>query len=365
MQDLKIKIYKSFDSTLKKEWDEFEINSENYCFQNFYWLNNWYDKYKINQLIKPFVIIVYKNEKVISILPFVIHKLKFIRILKWMGGEHSDYMGGLFSKKFDLEKKEFIFLWKMIKKELPYFDIFHFYNQPEQIGNIENPFIKYLDSVKTGYSSGVKIENNFENYIQNNLKKKFLSDTKRSFNHLASKGNLKFKIYNNKNIKEKTDFIEKILEQKILRLRHLKIKNNFTENIKKFYTEFNNDLFKYGYLHLSSLELDGKILASHWGIVYKDVFYYLLPSITKNDLMKFSPGRLLLYNLIKWGYENKIKKFDLTLGEESYKKEWTNSKINLSEFYGPKSLIGYPISFFFLIKLKIKNILKNILRIRN
>ena len=74
--------------------------------------------------------------------------------------------------------------------------------------------------------------------------------------------------------------------------------------------------------------------------------------------MKFSPGRILLYNLVKWSSNNNIKKFDLTIGDEAYKKEWTNSKINLYDFYDAKSLVGYFFLFFLLFKLKIKIILK-------
>ena len=360
-ENLTIKIYKSFDEPLKDGWIKFEESSENYCFQNFFWLNSWYEQYSKDKVIDPCIVVVYLNNKILAILPFTIHKIKLINVLTWMGGKQADYMCGLFAKNFSLNKNEFLNLWELIQKKLPTFDIVHFYNQPEHINTIENPFIKYLQAWKSGYSSGINLTSNFEEYVVKNLRKKFLNDTKRSLNQLNNMGNLELKIHDNSNNENKVDFIEKILEQKILRLNQLKIKDDFSENIQKFYSNFNNDYFKNGELHIASLELDGKIIASHWGVIYKNVFYYLLPSIVKSDLMKFSPGRILLFNLIKWSFANSIKKFDLTLGEESYKKEWVNTKISLYDYYGPKSLKTYPLFIFLILKLKTKIIIKKLL----
>ena len=57
---------------------------------------------------------------------------------------------------------------------------------------------------------------------------------------------------------------------------------------------------------------------------------------------------------------NRSKKFDLTLGEESYKKEWSNSKISLYDFVEPNNLRSYPYYIYLMIKLKVKNFKKNL-----
>jgi len=357
-KNLNIEIYKSFNDSLKIIWKNFEENSINYCFQNYYWLNNWYENFKKQEKIEACVVVVYSGKTICGIFPFCVHEIKSIKFLKWMGGEQSDYMNGLFSNNFIFEKDKFFYLWKLIKKELPTFDIIHLYNQPEYILDTLNPFVKNLKAIKNGFTNGIEIQDSFEEYIDKNLKKKFLNDTKRSLNQLNKRGKLEFKIREKKNILDNVDFIQKILDEKISRLNELKLKNNFKKNIQEFYTRFNNDEFDYGKLQLSSLELDGKILASHWGVIYKNIFYYLLPSIVKNDLMRFSPGRILLYYLIKWCSENKIKRFDLTLGEESYKKEWSNSKIFLYDFVEPNTLKSYPLYIYLKTKIQIKKLNK-------
>tara|TARA_A100001011_G_scaffold347995_1_gene385535 strand:- start:3397 stop:4482 length:1086 start_codon:yes stop_codon:yes gene_type:complete len=359
-KNFNIEVYKSFDESLKKIWKSFEQNSNNYCFQNYYWLKNWYEKFKTNEEIQLCIVIVYSKEIVCGILPFCIHKEKSIKFLKWMGGDQSDYMNGLFNKNFLFEKVEFYDLWNLIKKRVPYFDLTYFYNQPEYISGTVNPFIKNFRTIKSGSTNGIEIKNSFDEYLEKNLKRKFLSDTRRSMNQLNKRGKLEFKIFKKTDELDRVNFVKKILDNKIFRLNELKLKNNFNENIQEFYTNFNNNEFENGDLHISSLELDGKTLASHWGVTYKNIFYYLLPSIVKNELMRFSPGRILLYHLIKWCSENKIKKFDLTLGEESYKKEWSNSKISLYDFVEPNNLRSYPYYIYLMIKLKVKNFKKNL-----
>ena len=46
-----LEIYNDFGNTLEKIWDEFEKNSVNNCFQNFYWLKNWYSNLDNNKNI--------------------------------------------------------------------------------------------------------------------------------------------------------------------------------------------------------------------------------------------------------------------------------------------------------------------------
>ena len=80
---------------------------------------------------------------------------------------------------------------------------------------------------------------------------------------------------------------------------------------------------------------DEKILSVHWGVVYKNIFYHLMPSISQNEFMKYAPGRLLLFNLIQWSIDNKIYKFDFTIGDEGYKRDWTKENNFL---YSPKGI---------------------------
>ena len=75
----------------------------------------------------------------------------------------------------------------------------------------------------------------------------------------------------------------------------------------------------------------------------------------KEDSVKhFSPGKLLLYLLIRWSISKKLKFFDFGLGEEIYKKKWSNKTVNTYNYIKIKNLKGV----FFYMFLKFRQIIK-------
>ena len=147
-----------------------------------------------------------------------------------------------------------------------------------------------------------------------------------------------------------------MLNQKISRINNLKLKNSLNNNAQNFYLDFDNSKFSHGQLHISSLNLNEKILSVHWGVIYKNIFYHLMPSISQNEFMKHAPGRLLLFNLIEWSIDNKIYKFDFTIGDESYKRDWTKENNFLYDYLESNKLKIYPVYLF--LKIRLKNFLK-------
>ena len=354
----KIKIFHEFNNDLEKIWKNFETESSNYCFQSYYWLKNWYLNLENKKKIEIFNVLVYDDDRLISILPLSIENNKGIKFLKWQGGDRSDYMCGLFSKSILLKKTDFFYLWKLIKKDISSFDIVYFEKQPKFIENLINPFVSYFKVFKDSFSSSVILEDTFEVFQKKNLKKKFIDDTKRRLNNLNKNGKIKFNIYNNLDKNKQKKITQEILNQKTLRVKDLKLKNIFDQKSQDFYLNFDNSNFNNGYLHISSLELNGELISLHWGVVYKKIFYHLMPSISKSEYMKYSPGRILLQYLIKWSIDNNIKKLDFTIGDEQYKKDWSNRNEFLFS-YLESNTIFYLLNYFLLyIKIILKNFLK-------
>jgi hypothetical protein len=90
-------------------------------------------------------------------------------------------------------------------------------------------------------------------------------------------------------------------------------------------------------------------LSYNFGILYKNYFYYLVPAY-RDSLKKLSPGKLLLYKILDWCFENSIYALDFGQGEEEYKKKITD-KYNYIGYYNYiNSYKGY--LFFIIISLK-------------
>ena len=80
------------------------------------------------------------------------------------------------------------------------------------------------------------------------------------------------------------------------------------------------------------------------GIIYKNRFNYLLLSMKEGNLDRYSPGRLLIALLIRWSISKKLEVFDFTLGDEGYKKSWSNKNSYLFNYVESKSLNGFNLN---------------------
>ena len=141
------------------------------------------------------------------------------------------------------------------------------------------------------------------------------------------------------------------------------IKDILDSNDLKFYKDYENKSLKKTTTHLSCLSLNDEIIAIHWGIIYKSRFYYLLLSMKEENFKRYSPGRLLISSLIEYSIARKLKFFDFTLGDEMYKKSWSNRESLLYNHIHLNSFNGFYLFLLIKFKLFLKQIdKKNYLR---
>ena len=110
-----------------------------------------------------------------------------------------------------------------------------------------------------------------------------------------------------------------MIAQKKIRYDETNIWNMF--DFKEYKNFYNKILHKKGFknkLHVSALRIEKELISTHFGLVHKGIFYYLMPSYS-TEWKKYSPGKVHLLLLIEWAIKNKLNVFDFTVGGESYK----------------------------------------------
>jgi CelD/BcsL family acetyltransferase involved in cellulose biosynthesis len=78
-----------------------------------------------------------------------------------------------------------------------------------------------------------------------------------------------------------------------------------------------------GWLHVSTLEVDKRTISWHIGFQWRDRLYWYKPCFG-TDPDKLSPGHLHIWHLVERGFEEGLKVFDFTVGDEPYKFLWTS-----------------------------------------
>jgi CelD/BcsL family acetyltransferase involved in cellulose biosynthesis/predicted ATP-grasp superfamily ATP-dependent carboligase len=94
-------------------------------------------------------------------------------------------------------------------------------------------------------------------------------------------------------------------------------------DVARFYRLLATNLADAGWLLFSVVELDGHPLAFHYGFDYNGSLMWYKPSFNI-DFAKHSPGLVMLRHLIGYALERKRQELDFTLGDEPFKRRFTN-----------------------------------------
>ena len=349
MNKYRVEIIDSFSDKLQSDWLNFEKKSCHYIFQSYEWQKLWLDtQLKYGNRILNYTILVFEKNELVMLLPFNIKNFYSINILNWSGFPFSDYNAPLLAKNKILEEEDFKLIWKNILNKIKKVDCIVFDNQPEKIFEKKNPFYHFLNNKINNEYNGIKLNNDFQ------IKKYELGNIKYQINRLKKFGKLEFKIA--KESKKKKKILDFIVQHKTKQYINTKVWNLFKQKFnKEFFILSNLIMSKKSYI--TYLEINNEIIAAHSGYVYQNVCYYLFP-VYNLEYQKYSPGKILLKYIIEDSKINTLSYFDLTIGSESYKKNFFNNKFLASIYFKSLNFKGFIYIFVLKIKFKIKIILK-------
>ncbi|HVV66170.1 MAG TPA: GNAT family N-acetyltransferase [Rhizomicrobium sp.] len=91
---------------------------------------------------------------------------------------------------------------------------------------------------------------------------------------------------------------------------------------------------------LAYLEVGGEVIATAWSLIADRRLYYLMCAYEGGAWRRFSPGSLLLEDLVGWAARNGLEAFDLGIGDEAYKLKWRQEALALSQSLVARTLKG-------------------------
>jgi len=348
------KVFNSFNDNMAKQWIEFEKNSISTIFQKFFFVYNWDKTINKNHKQELFIIFLYNNNKLISIFPFYINKILKIKTLQWIGEPFNDLNfpniindDKLINDNINqvvnqiLEENKVYFEFVYLKKQINFFN--------------KNFFFKNLITHNTKEENKAIILNkSFENYKNENY---FLNSSR--FKKL--KKNIdKFQItYKSSYLHDHKEKFRKDIFNFFLKNKSYKIQKtgkwDYTKHSK--YVEFINLNLENDHCIYNAIYSNNEIISANIGFIDKETYYYIFPCYD-NKWAKISPGSINLYLLIEELFRNNTcKRFDFTIGNESYKNVWSNKSEYLFESYFINSFKGKIL----MTLLKIKNLINNTL----
>ena len=338
---MKIVLKTSFDETIEKDWKYIEKYSSLLIFQSYEWNYNWCKCNKLNKKLR--IVTVYEQDRPIAIFPFLIESFFIFRFVKWIGYDLSDYLGPIFHKENNLKKENFLFLWaeilKLLKKECDLIILDKLINEKNYF---ENPMIQFLECKKYDVTYGINLIN-WKNLIKE--KSRALQKYRWSKKKISEIGNLIFE-QNIDKIEEKKNAMSLIVnwKKKMKKNKNIIFSNSFNDI-------FYNNIIQNKDTHIAGLKLDNKFIALSFGIKFKNNYLYLVPAYNVGEkLLKYSPGKILMIELIKFFSEKKINYFDFGSGAEKYKLEWKDHNIDVMNYIYQNNLNGFLLKVLYKIK---------------
>jgi CelD/BcsL family acetyltransferase involved in cellulose biosynthesis len=339
-----IKTYNTIEDA-RAVWMEFQAGGSAYVFQSYQWLDSWYHHIGRRRGVTPFLVAVYDDTGApVCFLAFGVVSSGSMKVLTWLGDPLNDYGAPIVIG----EVTGFSEVWAEIREHLPPVDIVILPRIPHRVNDAANPFCALHCRRYHSSAHYVRLAGTWDEFYEKHASARTRSTDRRKHRRLSDKGEIACRITSGSDKTQFDSLSRVMIEQKAQRYREINARNILDdESYRGFFAAPTEELIASGQLQLAGLFVDGEPVTTHWGMVYDKRFYYYMPSFATGAWRRYSPGRLLLFHLFQWCFDNGIEIFDFTIGDESYKTDWCDEDMPLYEYFEPRTLKGRLYGVFY------------------
>jgi CelD/BcsL family acetyltransferase involved in cellulose biosynthesis len=338
----RVEIFRSIEDA-RDTWLSFEERGDLYVFQTVEWLENWHHHVGRKSGVEPCLVAVYDGTEPLYFFPLAVARKGFVNALVWLGGEFSDYGAPIVVSKA-LEASgadDFPRVWDEVLRRIPPVDVVWLVRIPERINGRLNPMTLLKCAPYHSRAHAATPAGTWDQFYEAHAGPKTRSTDRRKTRRLEETGAVTCTITDGRDEAAFRRITEAMIEQKEKRYREIRARNIFeSEDKRAFFLRPVESLVRTGRLNLSDLSVDGKVITTHWGMVYRGRFYYFMPSFAPGPWTRFSPGRLLLFRLFQWCIDQGVEVLDFTVGDEAYKADWRDEELPLYECFSARTAKG-------------------------
>ena len=346
LSDPHIEIHYDLGS-LEAEWKAFEKDADCTVFQTYDWLAKWQFHIGRRRGIRPVVVTARDAQKrLIFILPFAVETRGVFRRLIWLGRDLCDYNGPLLGPDIagNLDSARFRLLWNEVigrirESAQMRFDLVDLDKMPDVIGASANPFAG-LDVLP--HASGAHVATLGGDWEKFYAAKRSSATRKKERKKLRQLGALGEVCHAKaENRPDRARAVETLLEQKAHNFARLGIRNIFSRpGNREFFMDIATDPAMRDIVDVSRLDVGKVLAAASIGLRFRDVYYLVLSSYLDNEIARFGPGRVHLHELLRYAISKGFRWFDFTVGDETYKDNWSDKEVNLYDYLEPVTSRG-------------------------
>jgi CelD/BcsL family acetyltransferase involved in cellulose biosynthesis len=237
------------------------------------------------------------------------------------------------------------------------FDLIDLEKMPECVGEQRNPFI---DLNVRAHPSGAYVADLGRGWDELYAAKRSASTRKRErrqLRQLADHGKVCFIDVEDRD--DRTRTLTTLLEQKSLALARMGVDNLFLNpGRREFFLAMASDPAMREVVHVSRLDVGAQTAAASVGLKFRNCYYLILSSYDGGELSRFGPGRAHLHELLRHAIEQGFQRFDFTVGDDPYKRDWSDTELTLHDYLTAVTLRGWLIGAMTAEFRRIKRFIK-------
>jgi len=314
------------------------------AFQHGYWLGAWYAAFgDVTPLIA--VISDVATGKDIAVVPMISHVRRGIRIVEFADLGVSDINAPILAPEAALDAMATDAIGKALVASLraspDRFDLLRLKKMPAHVGGKPNPLVS-LGRVGSCSLNGnlVMTGDDYADY-RASLRRLQLPRCWRVFSRL---GNARFEIATD--VERAREILDVMDVQQDERMRQLGSPFVLNDDAHaRFYREVARQGVADGYAIISALVCDKGIVATTLGVRYGATYVLLRISHTGNTWANFSPGLLATERTIAALHAQGLRRFDLSIGNQDYKRRLGAEKVPLTDVSVALSWRGMPYAW--------------------
>jgi CelD/BcsL family acetyltransferase involved in cellulose biosynthesis len=359
-------LYFSFPD-VERIWRAFECEATTTPYQCYDWIKAL-QKHVLNHDCSALIVVEKSGDRPAALLPLMICKEYGLTICRWFGGSYANYQMPLFVPELTngWNREDVMEILRQIAKKTS-IAAFEFVNQPKSWRGHPNPFACLPHALSPSPVYAMSLTRDFDTLVCERRSAQSRQQHRRKLRNLESAhGPVVFRRV------ETAEEFERVLDAMIVHRRarflQLGIPDVFRrEGVDHFLREtWQNSRHCPGNpkLVIDYLACEGHILATYTGVMHHKRYSCFINSIDPDaTLNRFSPGELLLAEVIRQRCAAGDADLDLGIGFERYKQAWCEAD-TLVDTIVPTRPIGHLFLAARFSVLRCKGMIKSIPALR-
>ncbi len=324
-------------------------------FQSLNWLTVLYEELAPAQRATPCVVVVTERNSgdVAIILPLLIKRKRRLRVAKFADLGMAGCGGPILGPAALVKPRSIRRAWRAIRHALRDIELIRLERMPAIIGRRVNPLMTRAGLTPARHTSNVlTLDGTFEEYMAERGRE-YARNVDRCRRLLAKEGTVKF--YRAVGVDEVARVFSLLEEQQAARhgIRNDAYSLDDPEK-RAFYERLAVDGTDADFGYLFALEVDGEIIASLFGILHEGTFAMLRISTAGEAWKPVSAGRLIVLDAIRYFSERGVKRFDLGLRDEGFKRSFGAIEMPLYDLIVARDLSALPRAAFHRAKGRLR-----------